>query len=49
MIESCNFPLMTCFETLNLTIEAHTSIGHVDELEDENSIFGVGPSFKEFS
>jgi hypothetical protein len=39
---------MTCFETLNLTIETHTSIGHVDEFEDEN-ILGVGTSFEEFS
>jgi len=38
---------MTCFETLNLIIEVHT-IGHVDELEDENNIFGVGTSFEEF-
>jgi hypothetical protein len=40
---------MTCFETLNLIVEAHTSIGHVDELEDENNIFGVRTSFEEFS
>jgi hypothetical protein len=40
---------MTCFETLYLTIEACASIGHVDELEDENNIVGVGTSFEEFS
>jgi hypothetical protein len=39
---------MTCFETLNLTIEAHMSIGHVDELEDENNIFGVGTPLRSF-
>jgi hypothetical protein len=41
--------LMTCFETLNLIVEACTSFGHGDKPEDEGNIFGVGTCFEEFS
>jgi hypothetical protein len=37
---------MTYFETLNPTIEACSSFGHGDELENEGNTFGVGASFE---
>jgi len=40
---------MTYFETLHPTIEACSSIGHGDEVEDEGNTFGVGASFEESS
>lgn len=40
--------LMTCFEPLNLIIKTCTSISpHGDELEDDNNMFGVKPSFEQ--
>jgi hypothetical protein len=40
---------MTYFETLNPIVEACTSFGHGNELENESNIFGVGASFEESS
>jgi len=37
---------MTCFETLNPTVETCTSINHDDKLENEGNMFGVGTSFE---
>ncbi len=39
--------LITCFETLNPTIETCTSFGHGDEFKNEGNMYGVGASFEE--
>jgi hypothetical protein len=40
--------LITCFDNLDLIIEACTFVGsHGDELEDEDNMFWVGASFEE--
>jgi hypothetical protein len=38
---------ITCFETLNPTIETCASFGHGDELKDEGNMFRGGASFEE--
>jgi hypothetical protein len=38
---------MTCFETVNPTIEACIFLGHGDEPKDEGNIFGLGAFFEE--
>ncbi len=38
---------ITCFETLNPTIETCASFGHGDVLKDEGNMVGVGASFEE--
>jgi hypothetical protein len=38
---------ISCFETLNPTIETCASFGHGDELKDEGNMFDVGASFEE--
>jgi hypothetical protein len=40
--------LITCFETLNPTIETCASFGHGHELKNEGNMYGVGASFEEF-
>jgi len=38
---------ITCFETLNPTIETCASFGYGDEFKDEGNMFGVGAFFEE--
>jgi len=45
-LKSLNPFSMVCFETLNHTIEACTSINH-DDLEERGNMFGVRTSFEQ--